>query len=98
MAEKKMAEKKTGSGKTAVKNTAASKTQSKTGAKAAAGKPEKKTMTPGMKKTIRRAVAGICLASSLVIAAIPSDRSGSAAAAQPALVRQNNYSVLKKEE
>ena len=38
-------------------------------------------MTAKMKRTVRRAVAGVCLASSLLIAAIPSDRSGVASAA-----------------
>ena len=40
----------------------------------------KKPMTSGMKKIIRRSIAGVCLASAVIVAAIPADRSGKAQA------------------
>ena len=40
----------------------------------------KNKLTTKMKRTIRRSVAGVCLASSLIIAALPTDRSGTAKA------------------
>ena len=42
-----------------------------------------KKMTSRMKSTIRKSVAGVCLASSLIIAAIPGDKSGTAKALDP---------------
>ncbi len=68
---------------TASRNASAKSAPAKGNAKSAA-KTEanggKKKMTPKMKQTIRRSVAGVCLASSLIIAAIPGDRSGVAKA------------------
>ncbi|MCR5251017.1 MAG: leucine-rich repeat protein [Lachnospiraceae bacterium] len=41
---------------------------------------EKKGMSPSTKRVLRQSVAGVCLVSSLLIAAIPTDRSGNAEA------------------
>ena len=49
-----------------------------------------KKMTSRMKSTIRKSVAGVCLASSLIIAAIPGDKSGTAKALDPTWTPSNN--------
>ena len=72
----------------------AAKAKAAAGDKAAAEKKGGKKLTSGMKKVIRRSVAGVCLASSLLIAAIPGDRSGNAAAATD--VVKNLFTEINK--
>lgn len=73
----------------------AAKAKAAAGEKTAAEKKGGKKLTSGMKKVIRRSVAGVCLASSLLIAALPSDRSGSASAATDAV--KDLFTEINKE-
>ncbi|MBO6297707.1 MAG: leucine-rich repeat domain-containing protein, partial [Lachnospiraceae bacterium] len=76
-------------GKTASSKSTASASTSSKAAKTVTGS-EKKKMTSKMKQTVRKSIAGVCLVSSLIIAAIPGDKSGVAKALDPSWAPSNS--------
>ncbi|MCR5127906.1 MAG: leucine-rich repeat domain-containing protein, partial [Lachnospiraceae bacterium] len=79
----------TAGGKTASSKSAVSAATSPKAAKTVTGS-EKKKMTSKMKQTVRKSIAGVCLVSSLIIAAIPGDKSGVAKALDPSWAPSNS--------
>ena len=79
----------TAGGKTASSKSTASASTSSKAAKTVTGS-EKKKMTSKMKQTVRKSIAGVCLVSSLIIAAIPGDKSGVAKALDPSWAPSNS--------